>query len=427
MNSLEKKKSANKKRIDRFALQDVARLVLGEKSRVATCGRVAMPRMQEGIDGKFRMTGDMKKRGISIGSEGTAHYHGVGACGDVWTCPVCSAKISEGRRREVLYALKENRARGGCAIMVNFTFSHQHNEKLKPMLDNFLKTTSRMKASRTYKNIREGIKQFGSIRALEVTHGENGFHPHIHEIWFLKQVPTKEHLKQIENELFALWFDYCKKYNLGLPNKTHGVKVCYKQGDGSDAVGSYLTKWGNELTGAMKKDLSKKSGVSMWGLLRRMLAQKKERMKNLSKYSKIIAHHAHYWDARDAKIFKEYAKCFAGKRQLFWSNGLKNEFQIHEISDNEISERQEKIFIRDLSSDEWTAIMWSGMRASVLQVAESMPLFLDDYIDRIKRSHCDWRLHHKKNKVYVAKYDFSFKHYSKKQGVTIEFNDSAVA
>ena len=31
---------------------------------------------------------------------------------------------------------------------------------------------------------RQGFK--GLIRSLEVTHGANGWHPHTHELWFLK-------------------------------------------------------------------------------------------------------------------------------------------------------------------------------------------------------------------------------------------------
>lgn len=39
-------------------------------------------------------------------THGKAFYQGLMACGGVWTCPVCAAKVSERRRQELKEAIR---------------------------------------------------------------------------------------------------------------------------------------------------------------------------------------------------------------------------------------------------------------------------------------------------------------------------------
>lgn len=78
-------------RIERFALQSAARRIL-PKSRTAKCLRLR--RFDKAEIEVWRAK-----------QHGTAHYGGLQTCASVWACPVCSAKISERRRAELLAAM----------------------------------------------------------------------------------------------------------------------------------------------------------------------------------------------------------------------------------------------------------------------------------------------------------------------------------
>jgi len=341
----------------RYRMQDAAGQVLG-KHRVASCQKVPSYGVQH----------NGASRGISKNADGHAHFHGVGSCGDVWVCPVCSQRISEGRRQEVLHALRVHRAAGGIAVLVTYTFSHGRNDDLAKIVKGFTGALSEMKGRKAFKKIMKGVGYTGQIRTLDVTHSwANGWHPHSHEILFLEGHVTPEQLRAAEAALFELWRKYAVKHGLGEPNREHGVDLKYRESDGDngqDAVGAYVSKWGHELTYAHKKQ-GRQGGRSPWAILRDLTEK---------------------WTYRDAQLYREYAAGFKGKAQLFWSRGLKDRFEIEAMNDAEMSDRPESEHVIDLEPVEWQAIVHFKAQARVLEVAEREPLFLRQCIqDLVKR------------------------------------------
>lgn len=350
----EAEKSRIQARQHRYDMQRMAAQVT-KKSRVAACQKIPSYMVQK--------TGG--KRGISVNENGKAHFHGVGSCGDVWTCPVCSQRISEARRREILDALSAHRDSGGIAVLVTWTFSHSRNDDLAELVPQFCKALRTLKARRIWKKTQERLGYIGQIRALEVTHSErNGWHPHAHEIWFLdREHITPAELAAVKAELFATWQQCCVKAGLGMPTEKHGLDIQFREGDQGEilAVGAYAAKWGHELTYAHMKR-GKGGSRSPWAILDNLTSQ---------------------YSYRDACLFREYANAFAGRAQLFWSRGLKAHFGIDDIGDEELADRPEKIHVTDLTTNEWQSILKTDSRALVLHVAEKDPLFLRSVIDDI--------------------------------------------
>jgi len=297
----------------RYRMLDKAGEVLGHKHRVSSCQKVPSYGVQH----------SGASRGISKNADGHAHFHGIGSCGDVWACPVCSQRISEGRRGEVLHAMSEHRAAGGVAVLLTTTFAHTRNDDLAGMVNGFTGALSDMKGGRAFKKIMDGLGCIGKIRALEVTHSEaNGWHPHSHEILFLEGAVTPERLQAAEGEIFQQWRKYAVKHGLGEPSREHGVDLKYRESDGEngqEAVGAYVSKWGYELTYAHKKQ-GRQGGRSPWAILRDI---------------------ADKYTYRDVQLYREYAAAFKGKAQLFWSRGLKDRFEVEAMNDAEMADRQE--------------------------------------------------------------------------------------
>lgn len=333
-------------------LKTVSGLLQGH--RVSACQKVPSYAVQQ----------SGASRGISMSAEGTAHFHGVGSCGDVWNCPVCASRIAASRRDEIVKAMRAHRKQQGACLLVTWTFPHYRTDKLSEILTRFLDGMRRVKSWRGYKKARDAIGYVGQIRALEVTHGNaNGWHPHAHEVWFVESAPTQSDIAAFKSALFLEWSKACVKVGLPAPSEAHGIDVQFRapDGDEDDAAGAYIAKWGGELTYAHMKS-GKKGSRTPWA---------------------ILADLTESYRYQDAQLFREYSEAFKGRAQLYWSRGLKDMFDIEEVSDEEMADRPESEIVRDLSPKEWAAIIKTDSRCLVLEFAEHRRDKLDELIRQL--------------------------------------------
>lgn len=365
-------------RSTRYALLHTMAAVLGKDHRVGVCQRVKnYSAMQAGTS-----------PGISVNADGRAHFHGVGSCGDVWACPVCSHRISGERRTEVAEAMRQHREAGGICLLVTWTFSHSRADALRDSVQGLCKALSWMKSLRPYKKIMAELEKRGEIRAMEITHRwAHGWHPHVHEVWFLDAAPVPAKLKGLESELFALWAKACRKFELGAPTKEYGVKVEHREADGGEAAGAYIAKWGMELTFANRKT-GKLNSRTPWQMLKDCHASRqafhqvrraRDEVANADELLTDIKSRIQ----RDADLLREYAAAVKGRAQLFWSRGLKDHFGLRDIADEDLADRPAITRVADLKAGHWEAICRTRTHADVLHVAETDPLYLGEFLDKL--------------------------------------------
>lgn len=303
-------------------------------------------------------------------THGKAFYQGLLACGGVWTCPVCAAKISERRRQELKDAIQ---AGGGMNMRVHFvtlTVPHGVGDDIKILNDRLSKALKRLSQGKysvrsQLKAISPGAEIYGYIRAFEVTHGhQNGFHPHYHMLVFTNQDVTPSFLQYVYGNA---WQRACRLSGLPEPSQEHGCTVQ----DGLHAA-KYASKWGleDELTKAHTKQTRRK-GATPWGLLRACLD----------------GNDPEYPAERAAGLFQVYARAFAGRRQLYWSNGLRALLAMApERSDEEVvaaPEDERASLLATLTPEQWKAIRRRRQEAHILTVAESAPSLLASIIERM--------------------------------------------
>lgn len=343
-NELQPVISPEQSRATRWALKSVVNEIM-PSSRTEKCMRRQAPMPGHGL----------AKIGVKVQKETCkAFYTGLMACGSVWTCPVCAAKVSERRRNELRDALNIARQFGYQVNFVTLTNPHGIGDDLKEMRDKQKKALNKMSSGRSSVKSQLAnlnIESFGYIRATEITHGLNGWHPHFHIILFT----SKCEFDTIKEIYLPKWQSSCEAVGLPRPSDEHGCDVQ----DGSKAA-DYAAKWGleDEMTKANTK-LTRKKGKSPWGLLRCVLDANDE----------------DYSPERATNLFRVYARCMKGSRQLHWSVGLRKLLVMaEEITDEQLvllETEDPSVLLTTIAPDTWKIIRHFKYEAHILSAAEA--------------------------------------------------------
>lgn len=331
------KTAAQEKREQRFKHQRAAARLL-PSSRTAHC-LWSVASNSSGVDV------------IHNEAEGRARYAGLQTCGSVWSCPVCSAKVSEIRRQELNDALAVARQKGLIPVLVSLTTRHKRGDSLASLLASLKKAKQRWANHRGFASLRSknGGPLVGYITATEVTGGGvNGWHPHFHILMFFQCATEAEAIAKAET-LQGPWLAGLKSEGLSGTGAAFDVQ-------GGSAAGNYITKWGAA------------EEVALGG-------KKKGRGDGRAPFQ-LLADYADTDDKQAGALFAEYAKEFAGHRQLVWSPGLKALFCIEDIADAKAAEdevRRADASKEDACVGHFTPIEWSRyrpQRAMILRMAE---------------------------------------------------------
>lgn len=347
-NVLTPSRTPEQTRAERFALKSVVNKLFPD-SRMAKCYRQRAPH-KDSVE---------LKRGMETGK---AYFHNLYVCGSIWGCPICWAKISERRKVELQAAIASAEAMGWKVYLVTLTVPHGLGDDLPDMLDKMEKAARKLTSDRSGVAFRKSIGLQGTVRAWEVTDGDNGFHPHFHFLYFLKPMGYTVSPLDVEFGLTRLWQQACVKVGLPCPSDTHGCRV----DDGKKAA-AYVSKgnWGleSEMTKGHTKTSKSKKGKSMSDLLRAYLADKS--------------------DKRSAARFVTYFNAFKGKRQLVWSKGLKQMLAVVEKSDEQIAQEQTEdpaIVLAQFTDDQWRHVYKMRLESTILDLAEKHPEAIPDYL-----------------------------------------------
>ena len=315
-------------RLERYALQNQAAKLL-PRERVKYCLRHRISAIAP-VDVKYNP------------SRLKAHYSNVQRCGSIWTCPVCAAQISEKRKHEVKQAIDAHRASGGFVSLLTLTVPHYSSTCLKTLRSGLQKATANLFSNRSARAVWSEMGKEHHIKALEVTHGQNGWHPHFHVLLFTKK-PVDDSYRSL---LSVVWQNSCRLARLPIPSDQHGVDL--RDGTYAD---QYVSKWGleHEVTKAHLK-AGKSGGLTPWDLLKLSLTC-----------------------PASGKLFQEFAITFKGARQLVWSRGLKALYGIEDQSDQELAEETEKQSIQAMSLDDlvWHLVTSYQRRAALLSCVEA--------------------------------------------------------
>ncbi|MBF0169330.1 MAG: protein rep [Alphaproteobacteria bacterium] len=286
--------------------------------------------------------------GVHI-AEGRAFFQGVETCGSVWHCPVCASKIAEKRRVEVGQAIDRHFVDDGMAIMVTFTIPHHAYQRPEDLKKAVSEANRKLTMGAPWMRAKQAVGYIGHIRALEVTHGQNGWHPHLHVLYFVKGGRSQEQLENFRLFLFERWARIIDGLGFGTCSiGAFGFEIVERP----DEAGMYVTKWGveSELTKGWIKD-AKDGGRSPWQLLKA----------------------ANDGDQKAARLFQDYANAFKGTRQLTWSRGLKKRYKIDEREDDVLASETPSgnLWLGNVEAKAFRVLAKQGRVVDLLEAAEA--------------------------------------------------------
>lgn len=285
-----------------------------------------------------------------------ASYTGLVTCGSVWACPLCAAKIQERRRGEIEQAMSAMAAAGAQAVMVTFTFPHRAFHSLGELVSKQAEAFKFLRRGSPWCRLKQSIGFRGLVRSLEVTHGQNnGWHPHTHELWF---VDPSCNVNQLRCDLVKRWATACKRAGLLASDNIadepaffcHSVDV-----RGEVDSGDYLAKQDDSRSWGMAHEIAKATS-------------KGGRAKGVHPHRFLVR-----GEAGDDARYLEYVQVMKGRRQLYWSQGLKAACGIGEVTDEELAERPETAayLLALIPAPAWSYVIGNDARCEVLDAVEA--------------------------------------------------------
>lgn len=289
-------------------------------NRVKKCGRVSLGGMVE-----------VRKSGDAVGLAGLA------TCGSVWACPCCNAKIQARRRMEVGVALSHTLGNGGSAAFGSLTLRHHKGTNPGELWKAISKCWESVTRDRTVKRLRLDMGLLGIVRTAEITHGFNGWHPHIHPLFLFKEQVTAQQVQQLHAAQFRAWAAAAARLGLETPLEA-AQDLHLVRGDTADKeLSDYMAKVTWEMTSTQTKN---GGGRTPW---------------------QIFADFRTTADLEDLELWQRFEQFSKGKRSITWSRGLRK------LVGLDVEKTDEEIAAETLGSKEDTVVYiedWAPFRAN---------------------------------------------------------------
>lgn len=285
------------------------------------------------------------------GADGRAHFSGTRRCGSIWSCPVCSAVIRPTRAAEIAQAVTAHQEAGGSVVFLTLTLRHNKKDALTGTLDTALDGWRQLVKGRWW-NGKTGVKSRysieGYIRAVEVTYGDNGWHPHVHVLLFTGRELSDVEVAGLGDDFHDRWAAIAHKKTGKQPSRRHGVDVQRVDEDGR-ILAQYLgkiqekpeTRWTASAELA-RADVKQGRGASIAPF-------------QLLDDDSLIP------TPQRRRLWAEFVEATHGRRSITWSRGLKDRYEVGEKTDDDILDETEVAPARWIVRRE----AWDAARRSV--------------------------------------------------------------
>lgn len=355
-------------RRERYRLRSVLWSVSSLK-RVQGCGR-----WRQGRGGRGSAVGVYKR-------EEYAYFDGVQTCGSVWACPVCAAKIRQRRAEEIREALLRHLGNGGGIVTQVLTIPHDAGDRLDCTFDLVRGGWRRLNQGRARYEVADRIGLVGTIRSSEVTHGLNGWHPHLHVLYLTERPLTASERAWLESTQYRRWAAHVESEGHRKPMQRFcRVEVVRSAEDVSDYLCKVASESGWDMPLEMTRHDLKQGRVDPSRVNQRTPFQ-------------ILRDFAETGDVDDLNLWLEYEQASKGKHALDWSRGLKDLLLVEEQTDEELAEEEQggSLVMRIMPSEWDLLIKYPPNACKILETAEQgdpteVRLLVEQLVERVRGS-----------------------------------------
>lgn len=272
---------------------------------------------------------------LQAAADGRVLVKGIATCGLTWECPVCQMTI-KARRAEQIATLVDWHGKGG-AFVLSLTVRHGLSHDLRTVRKGIANAWRGMARGKPWERFRTALGVRGTVRALEVTHGRNGWHPHLHVLFLVRpgwEAATMPDGQPIDEWLTERWRSMVVRY-LGEehePSDERGI------GWTPCTDGRYLAKLGLEVSDPNKKEARGPNRTPL----------------------QIASDLVDYGRRSDSELWRSYCLGMRGARQLTWSKGLRQLAGIPDRTDAELAQDEEAgkptTQVLKVAGEDWRAI-----------------------------------------------------------------------
>ena len=270
--------------------------------------------------GHHRTHGDVT---VLRGEDGRASLGGLRTCQNVWACPTCYSKRIAEAGTAIQRGVVEAQKSGHAFSLLTLTCSHAWADDPGVVRRGLLKAWGDLQRRAGWRRLRV----VDHARRVELTFGQNGWHPHIHVlVVHLRELSEDERI-DAEGALWEAWHAAVVR-QLGpghAPSAKHGLDLRRSRKH------DYLAKLGLELTDV----IGKKGKGSLTPL------------QVLSK--------ACDGDARMQTVWQQFCKAMKGCRMLEFRRESPYFKTAEKAVERELAERPEQTPIATIAASDWDA------------------------------------------------------------------------
>lgn len=244
---------------------------------------------------------------VWVNPEGGAHFRGVETCGSIWQCAVCASKIAHRRTIEVKELCDAHMGSQGGLYMATLTLRHMAFQDARGLRSQVTKAWEKTQQGGAWVRLKADLQVIGTVRALEITHGSNGWHPHLHVLFFTGSKLSESALANFADRLWDRWVSAVERVGGTCSRGAFHMR----EASSGTAGAEYVAKWGagQEIAKGAHKDAA---GRSVWDLVK-----------------------ASEHDDEAGALFVQYAGAFKGARHLTYSRGIREWYGLRDAKEDE--------------------------------------------------------------------------------------------
>ena len=279
--------------------------------------------------------------GVTIvnGPKGSG-FGGLRSCGKGWICPCCAGKVGAHRADEISQVVAHQLGTGSVA-MVTMTMRHTAGQRLHDLWTGLSAAWKAATNGRGWRTEREMYGCDGYVRAVEITHGKNGWHVHVHALLMFSGDVSENILESFSDAMFDRWTSKLVSLGFAAPLRNSGGLDVRKIGGEADQVlAAYLTK----IASGVGMEVGSGDGKS-------------GRHGNRAPWE--IAVDAVGGDPQALELWREFEFGSMGRRAIAWSRGLRARAGLGaELTDAQIVEQEESapVMVAIIPARSWMMI-----------------------------------------------------------------------